>query len=272
MPCFVKDWIAATMHWPCAERGAYWSLLCFQWVNKALPADEAQLARIGGIDPADFPRVWATVGAKFDGDERGLYNKRLEQHRKEALRLRDARAMGASVANQKRYAKRIALRSAANDADFNAERDAERIAPVTHTSTSTSTSTKEEKKTDAAPRAKRSAHAQRVSRETFDDPADEGWLRLKLIAPKRIGSQPWQRGRKAWAARRAEGYEEDVIIAGGERWARFVSETHQDPRYVMQVATFLGPDKHFLADWEVPPDAANDGRWSPASEDVEDPP
>jgi uncharacterized protein YdaU (DUF1376 family) len=269
MPFFVKDWLAATMHWASAERGAYISYLAFQWVNRALPADETQLARIGGITLEDFPRVWATVGKKFDSDERGLFNKRLEHVRKEAMRLRDARAFGASVANEKRSAKRSARHDAANDADFNAERDAERIAQTTHTSTNTNTE-KEKKKHNGA--ARRSARAQRVSRETVNDEVvDEDWIRFKLIAPKRAGSQPLERGRKAWHARRAEGHEASVMIAGGERWARYVNETHQDPRYVMQLVTFLGPEKHFLADWEVPLIAANDERWSPPAEDIDPP-
>lgn len=270
MPFWVKDWVSATLHWPAAERGAYISLLAFQWTNRVLPAHEEQLARITGLELADFRKVWQTLGPKFDSDERGLFNKRLEQVRKEALRLRDARALGATLANQKRRAKRTALREAANDADFNAEHDAEHDAEVTHPNPNTN-SVEEKKTRKIAARAER--RAQRVSRETWiDDPADENWIKIKLTAPRRVGSQPWQRGLKAYAARRAEGYSAEVLLAGCERWARYVTETHQDPRYVMQVATFFGPEKHFLADWEVPPPAANDERWSPTSDDIEEPP
>lgn len=270
MPFFVKDWMTATLHWPAAERGAYISLLAFQWVNRVLPADEGQLARITGLAQTEFVNVWQTLGSKFESDEHGLFNERLEEIRAEALKLRDARAHGASLANQKRLAKRTALRDAANDADFHAEHGATR----THTSTDTSTDTFQEKKNTSTRIARRSARAQRVSRETValvHDAADEDWIRIKLTVPRRAGSQPWERGRKAWLARRAEGYSVATLHAGCERWARYVTQTAQDPRYVMQVATFFGPEKHFLADWEIPA-PANDTRWSPTGDEAEDPP
>lgn len=268
MPFFVKDWLTATMHMTNAERGAYFSWLAFQWVNGVLPADEVQLARIGGVAPEEFARVWAIVGKKFDGDKHGLFNKRLEQVRKEAMRLRDARALGATLANRKRNAKRLAGHDAANDADHGAQHDAERVAQTTHTYTNTNTG--EEKKQNGA--ARRLARAQRVSRETVLDAANEDWIRVKLAAPRRVGSQPMDRALKAWSARRAEGHEAVAILEGTERWAHFVAQTHQDPKYVMQLATFLGPERHFLADWEVPPEAVNDGRWSPPSDEGIDPP
>lgn len=138
MPFMVKDWIAATMHWPCAERGAYISFLAFQWVNKFLPAEDAQLARIGGIEPENFDHVWATVGQKFEADERGLFNIRLEEHRKKAMELRTARARGAETTNAGRRAMRDAQRVRFENA--------QRYAHATHPSTSPSSSSKNEEK------------------------------------------------------------------------------------------------------------------------------
>lgn len=265
MPFFVKDWIAATMHWPGAERGAYISLLAFQWVNGMVPPDVSRLARITGYSEEEFERLWEVVGTKFEACEEGLFNKRLEEHRKEALRLRDSRALGASLANQKRRAQRDARRDAQHGSTDVPLDDAER----THTSTSTYLS--EEKKEDAKPRV-RSAHAQRVSRGTKDDFFDEGFLRFKLAMPTRVGGQKWRATQKAWNARKTEGYSDDVMVAGAERYHGFADVMIPDKQYVMQGATFLGPEKHFLADWEVPADAGANGRWSPPSEDQTDPP
>ena len=64
MPFWVKDWIAATMHWAGAERGAYFQLLCFQWVNGRVPPDVSQLARITGFDETEFESIWRTVGER----------------------------------------------------------------------------------------------------------------------------------------------------------------------------------------------------------------
>lgn len=265
MPFFVKDWIAATQHWPGAERGAYISLLAFQWVNGHVPQDVSQLARLTGFTEPDFERLWCTVGQKFDLDDGRLFNSRLEEHRKKALQLRDARTLGATLANQKRRAQRVARRDAERGSTDVPREDAER----THTSTSTYLSSEEEK--EKKPRA-RSARAQRVSRGTNDDFYDEGFLRFKLAMPMRTGGQKWRATKKAWNARREEGYSEDVIVAGTERYNAFTEAMVPDKQYVMQAVTFLGPEKHFLADWNIPADAANGERWSPPSEDQVDPP
>jgi len=259
MPFFVKDWLAATMHWPCAERGAYISLLSFQWCNGSVPPDVSQLARIAGVNEGDFERIWLTVGAKFDADDTGLFNRRLEEHRKEALRLRDARTLGATLANQKRRARRDAERGSTPVP----RDDAERTHPST--STSTSTSSEEEKKTARA----RPARAQRVLRGTYDLSADDDWLNFKLAFPARAGGQPWRAAMKAWRARVAEGHDPKEFVAGAERYATWI-KARGDERtaYVMHAKTFLGPEKYFLQDWDPPLEAANDERWSPPSDDL----
>jgi uncharacterized protein YdaU (DUF1376 family) len=150
MPVFVKDWIAATVHMTDAERGAYFSLLAHQWVNKVLPTDEAQLARIMGTPEKEFESRWSTVGSKFDGDQEGLFNNRLEQHRKNSIRLRDAKVRGADAANVVRRAKRTQRMARFTDALRNAS--------ATPTSTSSSKNSEEEKKDSNG----RSAYAERL--------------------------------------------------------------------------------------------------------------
>ncbi len=110
MPFFVKDWLAATMHWGSAERGAYISLLAFQWVNGKVPPDVSQLARISGLTEAEFEKVWLKIGRKFDGDESGLFNNRLEEHRKRSHQT--AEGPCARRKRSERQASRSASRSA----------------------------------------------------------------------------------------------------------------------------------------------------------------
>jgi uncharacterized protein YdaU (DUF1376 family) len=266
MPFMVKDWIAATMHWPCAERGAYISFLAFQWVNNFLPAEDVQLARIAGIEPAQFERVWATVGQKFDADERGLFNIRLEEHRKKAIKLRDAHARGATAAN----AVRRARRHGQPIAECNAERIAEHDAAVTPTSTSTSTSVEEGNHVSSATR-QRSANAQRAPRGTPWD--DDNWLTFKLAYPHRGGGQPWERAKKACKTRLAEGVSWDEIIEGAQRYAKYCEAAGKvGTEIVMHASTFLGPDKRYLEDFDVPAEAGGPARWSPGADDVVDPP
>jgi uncharacterized protein YdaU (DUF1376 family) len=249
MPFWVKDWIAAVQGWPGAERGAYISLLAHQWCNGFVPQDVSQLARITGFSEVDFERMWLTVGEKFDCDARGLFNPRLEEHRKEALRLRDARTLGASLANEKRRAKRLAR----SDESEDAERDAH----TTHPSPSPSPSNGRKKEEET----RRSASAQRVPRGTSWD--DDQWLNFKIEFPHRAGGQPWERAKKACRARLAAGATWEEIISGATRYAKYCESAGKiGTELVMQAATFLGPDKRYLEDWEIPPEAS-DARWSP---------
>jgi uncharacterized protein YdaU (DUF1376 family) len=269
MPFMVKDWIAATMHWPCAERGAYISFLAFQWVNKFLPAEDVQLARIAGIDLPEFERVWSTVGAKFEADERGLFNIRLEEHRKKALRLRDAHTRGASTANAVRRAKRHARHSA----DCIAERSAQHDAPVTPLSPSPSPSPSpvEEINLVSSETTRRTANAQRVSRGTRWD--EDQWLNFKLEYPHRGGGQPWTRAIKACKARLLQGHTWQEIIEGAKRYSAYIRAAGKEgTEIVMHASTFLGPDKRFLEDWDVPAEAGEVERWSPTADEEIDPP
>jgi uncharacterized protein YdaU (DUF1376 family) len=267
MPLFVKDWLGATLHWTDAERGAYMSLLVFQWVNNKVPADTAQLARIMGTPEREFEARWSRVGVKFDGDQSGLFNNRLEEHRKKALQLRDKRAFGATVANAHRRAKRTAERNAEPIAEHDAERISEHHAPVTPTSTSTSTSSEEKNKRASL----RSAHAQRASRGTPWN--DDEWINFKLEYPHRIGGVQWARAMKSWKARLAEGHTWQELLEGARRYRMYCDAAGKSgTEYVMHASTFCGPDKGFTQEWEIPADASSGETWVPPEDETVDPP
>ena len=70
--------------------------------------------------------------------------------------------------------------------------------------------------------------------------------------PKRSGSNP---KRKAYSAflQRIKEYENAPIFSGITRYAAFCVETGKTgTEYVMQAATFFGPDKHYENDWTIP--------------------
>jgi len=257
MPLFVKDWMTATVHWTDAERGAYISLLAFQWVNKMIPTDEIQLARIMGTPESQFEERWAAVGQKFDGDDAGLFNNRLEAHRKNAIRLRDAKARGAEAANVVRRAKKTQRVLAANGSA-----NAERNASATPTSTSTSTYSEEESKNTE----QRSANAERVPRGSYWK--DEKFLEWRLDYPKRAGGVDPEGGKKAAQARIREGHTWEQLFAGRDRYRAYCEAAGKiGTEYVMTMKTFLGPSKRFLEDWELPADAPRDAAWSPPTDD-----
>lgn len=77
--------------------------------------------------------------------------------------------------------------------------------------------------------------------------------RLKAIYPKRAGSNPWPRALKAIHARLREGYGWLDLTEGLERYAEFVRTTGKErTEYVMQAATFFGPEERFLEPWTLP--------------------
>jgi hypothetical protein len=77
------------------------------------------------------------------------------------------------------------------------------------------------------------------------------FLDLKLVFPDRAGAQPWNRARKAATARIAEGHSAEQFISGAERYAAYCESAGKlNTEFVMQAATFLGPDKPFLQDWK----------------------
>ena len=76
---------------------------------------------------------------------------------------------------------------------------------------------------------------------------------IKNAYPKRSGSQPWTRAAKAANARIKEGALFSDLLEGTERYALFctaVSKTETE--FVMQAATFFGPEKHYLEPWKEP--------------------
>lgn len=78
--------------------------------------------------------------------------------------------------------------------------------------------------------------------------------RLRSAYPRRSGSQPWRRAAQAAHARIADGHTWAEMIDGARRYAAYIAATGREgTEFVMQAATFLGPDKHFAQPWTPPP-------------------
>jgi len=80
---------------------------------------------------------------------------------------------------------------------------------------------------------------------------------FKKAYPERSGAQPWSRALKAIRARLKEGDQEgdvwDAILAGARRYADYCDSVDRTgTEYVMQAATFCGPEKHYLELWKPP--------------------
>lgn len=103
LPWFHRDFLAATQGWTTAECGGYFLLLGAQWEMGPLPSDATALASITRAKPKEFKALWRKVRTKFIVSRNGLVNKRLEEHRLEALRLREKHRAGAARTNSVRW-------------------------------------------------------------------------------------------------------------------------------------------------------------------------
>lgn len=84
---------------------------------------------------------------------------------------------------------------------------------------------------------------------------EEAWKAL----PKRAGNNPKSRALRAYGARLAQGCTDTEILEGVRRYAAFCRATgKEDSEYVMQGATFFGPELLFRQAWTV---ANGNGEW-----------
>jgi hypothetical protein len=73
---------------------------------------------------------------------------------------------------------------------------------------------------------------------------------LKALYPPRSGGNPWPRALKACLARIREGSTWSELLEGTRRYQSYCSAAHKiGTEYVMQAATFFGPDKRYLETW-----------------------
>lgn len=85
-----------------------------------------------------------------------------------------------------------------------------------------------------------------------EDPAfSAAWAAL----PKRSGSNPRGLAVRAWSARVAEGVKPEDLLAGANRYAAYcIARGMVGTEYVMQAASFFGPEKRgWEQQWQAPP-------------------
>jgi hypothetical protein len=109
--------------------------------------------------------------------------------------------------------------------------------------------------TSASATPTRSPAVLKASRGTTNP---EWFSDFKLTYPNRTGDQGWRKALKAANARIAEGHMPDEFLEGARRYCAFCAATEKTgTEFVKQAATFLGPDKHFLLPWDLPPTKAD---------------
>jgi uncharacterized protein YdaU (DUF1376 family) len=82
-------------------------LLCAQWEsNSPLPNDLGRLARIAGLELAEFELVWPVVSTKFTETGIGHVNPKMLEHLTNYLRYREKQREGGRHGAEKRWGKR----------------------------------------------------------------------------------------------------------------------------------------------------------------------
>lgn len=86
---YAKDFLLSVMEMSLEIRGAYITLLAYQWDRGGVPGDPSGLARVLGCSAPKAARVWLAIRGKFvEGG--GLYrNERLEVERRKQAHWRD---------------------------------------------------------------------------------------------------------------------------------------------------------------------------------------
>jgi len=76
---------------------------------------------------------------------------------------------------------------------------------------------------------------------------------FKEAYPLRSGAQPWTKALRTIRARLKEGAQWSDFLEGVHRYAAYCDATDRiGTEYVLQAATFCGPEKHYLEPWEPP--------------------
>jgi len=249
MPLFVGDFLASTATWTGPERGLYVQMLMLSWSTSSLPCEPRRLCRVLGYDWAEFEPLWAIVRPKFTNGGATLTNTRLEQIRERSKEISTARARSGSAGatarwNGKQDGKRMANAielppdPMANATDLPMANAWQKNAIQSISNPIQSRTKEEPENPDRA----------------AEQPDDDEWIsEFKANYPKRAGSQRWPQALKCFHARLREGCTRGEMLAGAIRYAEYIRESGKaGTPYVLQAATFLGPDKHFLEPW-IPP-------------------
>jgi uncharacterized protein YdaU (DUF1376 family) len=98
MPLYVADYRADTAHLSAAQHGAYLLLIMHYWTTGGLPKDDAAMARIACMSPAEWKRAYPVIYPFFEGD---WTHKRIDAELARAADISRKRAASAKQRHSK---------------------------------------------------------------------------------------------------------------------------------------------------------------------------
>jgi uncharacterized protein YdaU (DUF1376 family) len=239
MPWFPGDFMRSTRGWSVTAKGVYRELLDAQWDMGELPADVEDLRLTINATIAEWTVGWKKCADKFPLIGSSRRNVRLEAHRSKSEQIASKRSAIGKLGGQASAEAKLNQRST----------DGQPIAQanVNHPvqSTPIQSNPGQTKPINGVGEECRPA----IQPIEFSD--------IKSLYPSRAGNNPWPRALKACMARIREGSTWSELTEGVRRYQVYCRETKKlDTEYVLQAATFFGPDKQFLEPWYTPKNKA----------------
>lgn len=102
MPLYVSDWDDKTRHLDCEQDGAYGRLVRHYWKNGAPLDDDAQLARIVGMDRARWRKIRPTIAPFFKISGGRWLHERVEEELERARQIVEKRRQAGALGGRPR--------------------------------------------------------------------------------------------------------------------------------------------------------------------------
>jgi len=101
---YAKDFLVGTSEMTFEEVGLYIRLLAHSWDRGPLPLEAIRMARMVGVGPEEFARLWETVQDKWKKSPRGYVNPRMELQRSARKKFVKQQAFKGRVGAKLRWA------------------------------------------------------------------------------------------------------------------------------------------------------------------------
>lgn len=103
---YARDWLAGDARpMSLEEKGAFIDLLAFAWLDEGIPDDPRRIAKILGVSPRDFAKIWPAIEPCWEplqGTTK-LVNRKLEDYRAELTAHRQERSESGRKGAEKRW-------------------------------------------------------------------------------------------------------------------------------------------------------------------------
>lgn len=205
------------------EIGAYLLLLFLDFQEKGFVYDSRRLAKWCRLPRRRFEKAWDAIKPCFVEREGRMYNPRLELERVKQAEWREKSSKGGLASAESRGKGGSTL-----------------VEPNRQPPANTPSPSPSPTNTPLPPKG-----------ESEEYSAD--FLLLWNAYPKKAGENNKRKAYNAFKARLRDGIAFDVMFEGVKRYRQHMIETGKEGTdYVKMTATFLGPNRHFLDEYNAP--------------------